>query len=201
MKRINGTPGRAPLGHAWRLRGAMTTPARMGFLASASRSRYAHASAGNKAGCEDRPHTQACIEAGTRSGAPGTADPNAANPCSLGVCQKPRFGCVPVGWLTGFEPAISRSTIGPEHPVEQTPNPYAISILASSKAFAKRIVPSRVFAGERGILGAKTVENGSSGRRPLSAPWRPVSSPPTYFRRGADLVCDCTWVPSLLPAK
>jgi len=65
------------------------------------------------------------------------------------------------GWLTGFEPAISRSTIGPDGPSEQTPNPYAISILASSGPFARGRVPSRGFARNRGIPGVKTVENGS----------------------------------------
>jgi hypothetical protein len=65
------------------------------------------------------------------------------------------------GWLTGFEPAISRSTIGPDQPAEQTPNPYAISTLALRVSFAKRRVPSHVFAGKRGIPEAKTVENGS----------------------------------------
>src|SRR5271157_3859889 len=64
------------------------------------------------------------------------------------------------GWLTGFEPAISRSTIGPDQPAEQTPNPYTISILASRMSFARDLIPSRVIAGNRGIPGAKTVENG-----------------------------------------
>ena len=82
-------------------------------------------------------------------------------------------------WLTGFEPAISRSTIGPDQPAEQTPNPYAISILAPSVPFARDLIPSHVFAGKRGILGAKTVENGSadeSGNR-RSADCRDGSSP------------------------
>lgn len=47
------------------------------------------------------------------------------------------------------------------HISEQTPNPYAISILALRVSFAKRRVPSHGFAGMRGIRGAKTVEAGS----------------------------------------
>ena len=78
------------------------------------------------------------------------------------------------GWLTGFEPAISRSTIGPDEPTEQTPNPYAISILALSSPFARGRMPSRVFAGKRGIPGVKTVAvrlgcRGSSLRYPTDS--------------------------------
>ncbi len=66
---------------------------------------------------------------------------------------------VPRVWY-GRTDTISRSTIGPDQPDEETPNPYAVSTLAKSEAYAKRFVPSHVFAGNRGISGAKTVRNG-----------------------------------------
>src|SRR5271157_1332522 len=65
------------------------------------------------------------------------------------------------GWLTGFEPAISRSTIGPDQPAEKTPNPYTTSILAPRAPFARGRIPPHVFAGKHGIVGAKTVEKRS----------------------------------------
>jgi len=80
---------------------------------------------------------------------------------TLAASRTPWLWDVSKGWLTGFEPAISRSTIGPDGPSEQTPNPYAISILALAGAFARGCIPSHVFAGRRGIRGAKTVGNGS----------------------------------------
>src|SRR5208337_4017321 len=44
---------------------------------------------------------------------------------TLAASRTPWLWDVSKGWLTGFEPAISRSTIGPDGPSEQTPNPYA----------------------------------------------------------------------------
>ena len=52
----------------------------------------------------------------------------------------------------------ARERTSAQPPPEQTPNPYATSILAQSRPFAGRPIPSHGFAGKRGIPEVKTVE-------------------------------------------